>query len=81
MEKTQANNIAPIVLPALDIATIKRLVSHHVDADISTPIAILPGDIERFDIVEGVETTDLRDFRAAYDALCKSKVSRSARQR
>jgi len=73
MEKTKTNNVALLALPALNLSAISRLVIYRVDADISTPIPILPGELEYLDIAGRIETKSLRDFDAAYKALCESK--------
>ncbi|HVK55691.1 MAG TPA: hypothetical protein VM532_11760 [Burkholderiales bacterium] len=74
MEKTKTNNVAQLSLPALNMSAISRLVIYHVDADISTPIPILPGELEYLDIAKRIETKNPHDFVAAHKALCESKA-------
>src|SRR5436190_5619913 len=52
---------------------VENLLIYHLDESITTPNAVLPGNLENFDIADRFETTDSPEWRATYEALIASK--------
>jgi len=59
----------------MDIATVERLLIYHLGEGVTTPVAVLPGDLEAFGEVSRFESNNSHDFRAAYQALEDSRAS------
>ena len=59
--------------PSLNLDAVKRLAVFHLDDYITSPIAVRPQWIKKSDLVRHFESTEPKDFLAAYDALRGSK--------
>ncbi|MES2352914.1 MAG: hypothetical protein V4568_00710 [Pseudomonadota bacterium] len=69
------NSDKQATIPSLVLKDVQRLLIYHLSDSTTTPIAVSPNDLNDFDHVERFETTNPKDFHAAYDALCAGKPS------